>query len=236
MILWKRYLRYFLFIKVLSTGWTDCHFAVFPWQKIIAVTNPTFREFRAQARQRVFLVLGESKMHCFCSQDHCEIDQCTVCIHLSQDHSMQSSESTLREWRGPDNEGLVPVLDGWHEDVVETVEAVEAVEVRVAVELINDLKAAVEVDSSEGRRVLYPDKSLQFDSMPLEIAVSIWDDPSIQHTCKEFVGTQLFTSSGFGNFGTEAQQNFGAKVSNSTWWRGLLVFLVVCIIVPLELT
>jgi len=86
---------------------------------------------------------------------------------------MQSSESTLREWRGPDNEGLVPVLDGWHEDVVETVEAVEAVEVRVAVELINDLKAAVEVDSSEGRRVLYPDKSLQFDSMPLEIAVSI---------------------------------------------------------------
>ena len=111
-------------------------------------------------------------MHCFCSQDHCEIDQCTVCIHLSQDHSMQSSESTLRECRGPDNEGLVPVLDGWHEDVVETVEAVEAVEVRVAVELINDLKAAVEVNSS-GRYVLYPDKSLQFDSMPLEIAVSI---------------------------------------------------------------
>ena len=152
MILWKRYLRYFLFIKVLSTGWTDCHFAVFPWQKIIAVTNPTFREFRAQARQRVFLVLGESKMHCFSSQDHCEIDQCTVCNHVSQDHSMQSFESTLRDskWRGPDNDGLVPVLVGRHEDVVEAVEAVAA---------------AVDVNSSEGRYVLYPDKSLQFDAV-----------------------------------------------------------------------
>ena len=204
-------------------------------------------------------------MHCFCSQDHCENDQCTVCNHLSQDQSMQSSESTLREWRGPDNEGLVPVLDGWHEDVVEAVEAVEAVEVRVAVELINDLKAAVEVNSSEGRYVLYPHKSRKFDSMPLEIAVSIRDDPSIQGTCKEFVGTRLFTSSGFGNFGAEAQSFIKNEeisiqaeqrlrkrqfdeLENKRWWAaewpwfkgnlclwgGLLVFLVVCITVPLE--
>ena len=70
--------------------------------------------------------------------------------------------------------------------------------------LINDLKAAVEVNSSKGRSVLYPGKSMKFDDLPL--AVSLRDDPSIHAICKEFAGTQLCMSSGaFGNFGTEVQ-------------------------------
>ena len=56
----------------------------------------------------------------------------------------------------------------------EDVDPVEPVEVPVEliedqkqapVELINDLKAAVEVNSSKGRRVLYPGKSMKFDAI-----------------------------------------------------------------------
>jgi len=36
-------------------------------------------------------------------------------------------------------------------------------------ELFNDLKAAVEANSSKGRSVLYPGKSMKFDDMPLEL-------------------------------------------------------------------
>ena len=130
--------------------------------------------------------------------------------------------------------------------------------------LINDLKAAVEVNSSEGRRVLYPGKSMKFDAMPL--AVSLRDDPSIRGICEEFDGTQLRMSSGaFGNFGTEVE-NFMEKEDvsvqreqrlqeqrirelknkakwaatgpflkwNSCLWCVFLVFVVICLVVRLE--
>ena len=110
---------------------------------------------------------------------------------------------------------------------VDPVEPEEPVEVPVEliedqkqapVELINDLKAAVEVNSSKGRRVLYPGKSMTFDGMPLE--VSLRDDPSTRGICKEFAGTQLCLSSGaFGNFGTEAQ-NFIEKEDVSVHSKG----------------
>ena len=70
--------------------------------------------------------------------------------------------------------------------------------------LINDLNAAVEVNSSKGRRVLYPGKSMKLDGMPVE--VSLRDDPSIRSICQEFAGTELCLSSdAFGNFRTEVQ-------------------------------
>ena len=132
------------------------------------------------------------------------------------------------------------------------------------VELINDLRAAVEVNSSEGRRVLYPGKSLKFER-PLDVGVSLRDDPSIRGTCKEVTGKKVFTSSGaFGKFGIEAQnfiekedmsvqrehqlqevrtQGFQNKLMGVIWghcrwilciWAVLLVFLVACAIVPPE--
>ena len=74
------------------------------------------------------------------------------------------------------------------------------------VELFNDLKAAIEVDSTKIRRVLYPRRSMTFEDMPLSLEVSLRDDPSIHAICKEFAGTQLCLSSGaFGNFGSEVQ-------------------------------
>ena len=82
-------------------------------------------------------------------------------------------------------------------------------------ELINDLKAAVKVNSSKGRRVLYPGKSITFDGMPLEVILR--DDPSTRGICKEFAGTQLCLSSGaFGNFAAEAQ-NF-IEVPKTSWY------------------
>ena len=172
---------------------------------------------------------------------------------------MGSSQSDLCdfEWPGSCNHAVVPCRC---EDV-DPVELEEPVEVP---ELINDLKAAVEVNSSKGRSVLYPGKSMKFDDMPLE--VSLRDDPSICGICKGFAGTQLCLSSdAFGNFGTEAQ-NFIEKedvsvqreqrleeprirelVNKAKWavfgpflkwnsclWGVLLVFLVICLIVPLE--
>ena len=132
------------------------------------------------------------------------------------------------------------------------------------VELFNDLKAAIEVNSSNGRRVLYPRRRMKFDGMPLEVGLR--DDPSIRSICKEFAGTQLCMSSGaFGNFCTEAQtfiQKEDASVQrekrlerqrirelrnkakwavfgpffkwNSCLWGVVLVLLVVCLVVPLE--
>ena len=150
-------------------------------------------------------------------------------------------------------------------DPVEPEKPVELEElVEAPVELINDLKAAVEVNSSRGRSVLYPGKSMKFDDMPLE--VSLRDDPSIRSICKEFAGTQLCMSSGaFENFGTETQtfiekeevsvhreqrlleqrirefknKAFWSAVGpffrlNACLWGVLLVFLVICLVVPLE--
>ena len=160
-------------------------------------------------------------------------------------------------------------------DQVETEEPVEVLEVLVPVELIedqkqasleliNDLKAAVEVNSSKGRSVLYPGKSMKFDGMPLE--VSLRDDPSIRGICKEFAGTQLRLSSGaFTDFGSEAQnfiekedvlvqreqrlkkQRMRELVEKAEWaawrpfltkiscvWGVSLVLLVICLTVPLE--
>ena len=130
--------------------------------------------------------------------------------------------------------------------------------------LINDLKAAVEVNSSKGRSVLYPGKSMKFDGMPIE--VSLRDDPSIRSICEEYDGTQLCMSSGaFRNFGTEVQHFIEQEdVSiqreerlqeqrnrellkkakwaawgpffrlNSCLWGVVLVFLVICLVVRLE--
>ena len=130
--------------------------------------------------------------------------------------------------------------------------------------LINDLKAAVEVNSSKGRSVLYPGKSMKLDAMLVE--VSLRDDPSIHGICEEFAGTQLCISSGaFGNFGTEVQhfiaeedvsiqreerlkeqrnrelknEAYWAAMGpffklNSCLWGAMLVFLVICLVVRLE--
>ena len=130
--------------------------------------------------------------------------------------------------------------------------------------LINDLNAAVEVNSSEGRRVLYPGRRMKFDGMPVE--VSLRDDPSIRSICQEFAGTELCLSSGaFGNFGSEVQhfmeqedvsiqreqrlkrqrnRELLNKAEWATWgpfiklnsclWGTLLVFLVICLVVRLE--
>ena len=150
-------------------------------------------------------------------------------------------------------------------DPVEPEKPVELEElVEAPVELINDLKAAVEVNSSKGRSVVYPGKSMKFDDMPLE--VSLRDDPSICGICKEFAGTQLCMSSGvFENFGTEVQtfiekeevsvrkeqrlleQRIRELKNKAFWstigplfrlnvclWGVLLVFLVICFVVPLE--
>ena len=150
-------------------------------------------------------------------------------------------------------------------DPVEPEKPVELEElVEAPVELINDLKAAVEVNSSRGRSVLYPGKSMKFDDMPLE--VSLRDDPSIRSICKEVAGTQLCMSSGaFENFGTETQtfiekeevsvhreqrlleQRIRELKNKAFWsafgplfrlnvclWGVLLVFLVICLVVPLE--
>ena len=152
------------------------------------------------------------------------------------------------------------------EEVLEVEVSVELIEdqEQTPVELINDLKAAVEVISSKGRSVLYPGKSMKLDAMPVE--VSLRDDPSIHGICKEFDGTQLFLSSGaFGNFGAEVQhfieqenvsiqreerlqeqriRELLKKVKwaavgpffrlNSCLWGAVLVFLVICLVVRLE--
>ena len=78
---------------------------------------------------------------------------------------------------------------------------------RRPLELINDLKAAIEVNSSKGPSVLYPGKKLgNLMICPLSLEVSLRDDPSIHGICKEFAGTELCMSSGaFGNFGSEVQ-------------------------------
>ena len=133
-----------------------------------------------------------------------------------------------------------------------------------SVELINDLQAAVEVNSLEGPKVLYPNKSLNIGGIPMGITVSLRDAPHIQGICKGCSGTQLFTSFDFGDFGTQAQ-NFLAdeevavereqrlQTGRTVWlqnkamwamwrlfrlnlciWSLLLVLLVVCIIVPTE--
>ena len=148
---------------------------------------------------------------------------------------------------------------------VDPVELVIEDQKQAPLELINDLKAAVEVNSSKGRSVLYPGKNMkQFDDMPLE--VSLRDDPSIRSICEAFDGTQLCMSSGaFGKFGTEVQ-NFIEQEDvsikreerlkeqrkrellkkaiwtlwgpffklNSCLWGILLVFVVICLVVPLE--
>ena len=54
-------------------------------------------------------------------------------------------------------------------------------------ELINDLKAAVEVNSSKGRSVLYPGKSMKFDGMPLE---ELWHRRSEFHRKGRCLGTK----------------------------------------------
>ena len=147
---------------------------------------------------------------------------------------------------------------------VDPVELVIEDQKHAPLELINDLKAAVEVNSSKGRSVVYPGKSMKFDDMPLE--VSLRDDPSIRSICKEFAGTQLCMSSGaFENFGTEVQtfiekeevsvqreqrlleQRIRELKNKAEWsaigplfrlnvclWGVLLVFLVICLVVPLE--
>ena len=147
---------------------------------------------------------------------------------------------------------------------VDPVELVIEDQEQAPVELINDLKAAVEVNSSKGRSVVYPGKNVKFDDMPLEVGLR--DDPSIRSICKEFAGTQLCMSSGaFGNFGTETQtfiekeevsvrkeqrlleqrmREFKNKAFWSTigpflklnvcLWGVLLACLVICLVVPLE--
>ena len=144
-----------------------------------------------------------------------------------------------------------------------SVELIEDQE-QTPVELLNDLKAAVEVNSSKGRSVLYPRNHMKIDTMPVE--VSLRDDPSIHAIRKEYDGTQLiFLSDAFGKFGTEVQhfieeedvsiqreerlqeqriqelQNkafwatFGPFFRlNSCLWGVFLVFLVICFVVPLE--
>ena len=166
-------------------------------------------------------------------------------------------------------------------DPVEPEKPVEVLEVLVPVEspveliedqkqaplkLVNDLKAAVEVNSSNGRRVLYPWRSMTFEGMPLSLEVSLRDDPSIRSICEAFDGTQLCMSSGaFGKFGTEVQHFIEAEDAsirreyrlrgkriqellnkarwalwgpfiklNSCLWGVVLVFVVICLRVPLE--
>ena len=134
------------------------------------------------------------------------------------------------------------------------------------VELFNDLKAAIEVNSTKSRRVLYPRRSMTFQDMPLGLEVSLRDDPSIHAICKEYDGTQLCMSSGaFGKFGAEVQHFIEQEdvsiqreerlkeqrireLKNKAWWAliwpffkfncclwgAVLVFLVICLIVPLE--
>ena len=152
-------------------------------------------------------------------------------------------------------EVLVPV-----ESPVELIEDQK----QAPLELINDLKAAVEVSSSKSRSVLYPRRRMKVDGMPVE--VSLRDDPSIHGICKEYDVTQLFLSSdAFGNFGTEVQtfierenvsieregrlkeQRTRELVKKAFWaawgpffrlnsclWGVVLVFLVICLVVPLE--
>ena len=118
---------------------------------------------------------------------------------------MTSSQSDLcdLELPGSCNYNHAAVL-GRCEDV-DPVELIED-QKQAPLELINDLKAAVEVNSSNGRKVLYPGKSMKFDGMPLSLEVSLRDDLSIHAICEEFDGTQLCMSSGaFGNFGTEVE-------------------------------
>ena len=147
---------------------------------------------------------------------------------------------------------------------VDPVELVVEDQKQVPLELINDLKAAVEVNCSKGRSVLYPGKNMKRDAMPLE--VSLRDDLSIHAICKEYDGTQLCMSSGaFGNFRSEVQHfieqedasiqreerlkeqrnwelrkkaywaTWGPFIkSNSCLWGAVLVFLVICLVVPLE--
>ena len=88
---------------------------------------------------------------------------------------------------------------------IDSVELVIEDQKQAPLELINDLKAAVEVNCCKGRSVLCPGKSMfKIDAMPVE--VSLRDDPSIHAICKEFDGTQLFLSSdAFGIFCTEVQ-------------------------------
>ena len=152
------------------------------------------------------------------------------------------------------------------EEVLEVEVSVELIEDQeeTPVELINDLKAAVEVSSSKSRRVLYPRRRMKVDGMPVE--VSLRDDPSIHAICKEYDGTQLCTSSGvFGNFcfkvyhfierekdsirreerlkeqrARELQKKaYWAALGpfmklNSCLWGVVLVFLVICLVVRLE--
>ena len=56
----------------------------------------------------------------------------------------------------------------------------------VPVELFDDLKAAVEANSSKGRSVLYPGKSMKFDGMPLEL----WHRRSEFHRKGRCLGTK----------------------------------------------
>ena len=71
------------------------------------------------------------------------------------------------------------------------------------VQLTNDLQTAVEVNSLEGRQILYPEMMCPFER-PLEVAVCLRDDRNIHGTCNELSGL-CFTSSAFGDFGREAQ-------------------------------
>ena len=193
---------------------------------------------------------------------------------------MRASQSDVCDFEWPRSCNHATVL-GRCEDVdpVEPEKPVEVLEVRVPVEspveliedqklapleLFNNLKAAVEVNCSKGRSVLYPFKSLIFDDMPVE--VSLRDDPSIRGICKDYDGMFLILSSGaFGNFGTEVQhfieqedvsiereerlkeqRNLELKNKafwaawrpflrlNSCLWGILLVFLVICLVVRLE--
>ena len=89
--------------------------------------------------------------------------------------------------------GVVPI--GQHEDEEES----------GLVEVINDLRAAVEVNFSSGWRTIYPANVLQIERT-VEIAVRLRDDPDICGICRGVVNGKLYTSANFGNFGQEAQR------------------------------
>jgi len=177
---------------------------------------------------------------------------------------MTSSQSDLcdLELPGSCNNNHAAVL-GRCEDV-DPVELVIEDQKQAPLELINDLKAAVEVSFSKSRSVLYPSKSMKLDALPLE--VSLRDDPSIHAICQEYDGTQLCLSSdAFGFFCTEVQtfikeeevsiqreerlkeQRIRELVKKAKWaawgpfitlnsclWGVFLVFLVICLVLRLE--
>ena len=83
-------------------------------------------------------------------------------------------------------------------------------------ELINDLKAAVEVNSSKGRSVLYPGKSMKFDGMHLE---ELWHRRSEFHRKGRCLGTKRakgWKSSGSGSLQRRRSGRLGGLSLNET--------------------